>query len=155
MAKSDKEKQQGVEMASLSMEQLSQYNKQLTDEIENFSTSYQHLKAARERFHESKRCLEALKGFETDGQLLVPLTSSMYVEGTFGDLSTVIVDVGTGYFIRQSVPKAQDFTDRKMAMLKENMDELAKVVQMKQKQQDAIVRTMQEKIAEERARKST
>lgn len=33
--------------------------------------------------------------------MLVPLTSSLYVPGKLGDTSHVIVDVGTGYYVKK------------------------------------------------------
>lgn len=36
-----------------------------------------------------------------DKQVLVPLTSSLYVPGTLGDVSHVVVDIGTGYYVKK------------------------------------------------------
>lgn len=37
----------------------------------------------------------------TDKEILVPLTNSLYVPGKLKKTDTVIVDVGTGYFIEK------------------------------------------------------
>lgn len=37
----------------------------------------------------------------SDKQVLVPLTSSLYVPAKLGDTSNVVVDVGTGYFVKK------------------------------------------------------
>lgn len=34
-------------------------------------------------------------------QILVPLTSSLYVPGTIADTENVIVDVGTGFYVEK------------------------------------------------------
>ena len=36
-----------------------------------------------------------------DKTILVPLTSSLYVPGKLSNVETVIVDVGTGYFVEK------------------------------------------------------
>lgn len=41
-------------------------------------------------------------------EVLVPMTTSLYVPGTMADTETVIVDVGTGYFVekvRHTLPR--------------------------------------------------
>ena len=39
---------------------------------------------------------------ETEGKdMLVPLTSSMYVPGKLGSVDKVLLDVGTGYFVEK------------------------------------------------------
>lgn len=51
---------------------------------------------------------------DTDKQILVPLTTSLYVPGKLADTQNVIVDVGTGYFIEKvwtSGPHARFLTD--------------------------------------------
>jgi hypothetical protein len=37
-------------------------------------------------------------------QILVPLTSSLYVPGKMSDVESVIVDVGTGYYVKKVGP---------------------------------------------------
>lgn len=36
-----------------------------------------------------------------DREVLVPLTSSLYVPGKLGDTSHLIVDLGTGYYVKK------------------------------------------------------
>lgn len=38
---------------------------------------------------------------DIDKTILVPLTNSLYVPGKLSDLENVIVDVGTGYFVKK------------------------------------------------------
>ena len=38
--------------------------------------------------------------------MLVPLTTSLYVPGETAPLDTVLVDVGTGYYIEKSLKQA-------------------------------------------------
>ena len=41
---------------------------------------------------------------ETDKTILVPLTNSLYVPGKLKDTEHVIVDVGTGYYVKKVRP---------------------------------------------------
>jgi hypothetical protein len=45
--------------------------------------------------------LETVLTKETDKPILVPLTNSLYVPGKLSDAEHVLVDVGTGYFVKK------------------------------------------------------
>ena len=43
----------------------------------------------------------------TGKQVLVPLTSSLYVPGRLSDTETVVVDIGTGYYVKKVRPPSR------------------------------------------------
>eukprot|EP01012_Entosiphon_sulcatum_P041084 TRINITY_DN5486_c0_g1_i1.p1 TRINITY_DN5486_c0_g1~~TRINITY_DN5486_c0_g1_i1.p1 ORF type:complete len:160 (+),score=58.06 TRINITY_DN5486_c0_g1_i1:26-505(+) len=141
-----------VPINSLTPEQLGAAKERVDEEIQFLSSSLQTLRQARDRFQDSKQCLQTMKQYNPGDKVLVPLTSSLYVNGQFGDLNQVLVDVGTGYFIKQSNGKAQEFMDRKMGFLKENIDKVQEALQLKRKQQELIITEMQRKIMQEQER---
>ena len=55
---------------------------------------------------------EAHSKRDIDRTILVPLTNSLYVPGKLSDTENVIVDVGTGYYVKKviSVIHYHDFT---------------------------------------------
>ena len=55
-----------------------------------------------------------------DKEIMVPLTSSLYVPGVMEDNNTVLIEVGAAYFIEETVDKAKEYCDRKVKMLSEN-----------------------------------
>ncbi|MCJ1405379.1 subunit of tubulin prefoldin [Xylographa trunciseda] len=111
-----------VDLASLSVQQLSSVKKRLDDELEHLSISFTKLRAAQTKFRE---CLTSIRegvsaktagiqaqfswafgthdaDVSTGKALLVPLTTSLYVPGTLADADKVMVDVGTGFFIEKA-----------------------------------------------------
>lgn len=78
--------------------------------------------------------------------MLVPLTSSLYVPGKLGDVTKVLVDVGTGYFIEQSPADGADYSRRKVLLLKDNMEKLIEVITQKRKQATQVQQTFQAKV---------
>ena len=54
--------------------------------------------------------------------VLVPLTGSMYVPGQLSNPSKVIVDIGTGYYVEKESSAAQDYFNRKVKYVTENME---------------------------------
>lgn len=121
--------QSTVKLSSLSVQQLSQLKKQLDEELTHLSNSFQSLRAAQAKFKDCLKSLSAgLNPSAVDRQILVPLTSSLYVPGKLANADTVIVDVGTGFFVEKGVTDAKDFYDRKIASLDSNLKDLEKVI---------------------------
>jgi prefoldin alpha subunit len=61
----------------------------------------------------------------------VPLTQSLYVPGQLADTNSVIVDVGTGFYVEKSTADAIKFYNSKVDDLSKNLSDLEKVVQGK------------------------
>merc|ERR1719188_327758 len=76
------------------------------------------------RFSASVDTLKSVVPENQGKPVLVPLTSSLYVDGEMSNTSTVVVDVGTGYFIEMSVAKAKKFCDKRMKMLSGNSEKV-------------------------------
>mgnify|MGYP001109546894 CR=1 FL=1 len=51
------------------------------------------------KFQESKEVLVYLQNYGKDKEVMVPLTSSLYVPGVMEDTDNVLVEVGASYFI--------------------------------------------------------
>ena len=53
-------------------------------------------------------------------EVLVPLTSSLYVPGRMDDSKNVLIEAGAGYFIEKNTEQALDYCDRKAKQLNES-----------------------------------
>ena len=94
------------------------------------------------RYHTSGRALEGMEK-ETEGkEMLVPLTSSLYVPGKMGDTSKVLIDVGTGYFLEKTPTDGVDYCKRKVNLLRDNMEKLIEVISQKRKQVTQVQQTL-------------
>lgn len=97
-------------MSSLSVPQLRALQTRLTSELEHLTTSHTKLRAAQTKFQDCVRSInEGVVGSQqkgTDGKddVLVPLTSSLYVKGKLADREKVLVDVGTGFYVEKVGP---------------------------------------------------
>jgi len=119
-----------VPIEKLSPEQLQYVGQQLEGEINALSTSYSQLKIASQKFSENMEYVDDLSKCK-DKEILVPLTSSVYLPGKCSNVKTVTVDVGATYFIEMSLEKAKSFFNRKIKMLQENMDKIDKTLKTK------------------------
>ncbi|PWN99445.1 putative prefoldin subunit 5, partial [Tilletiopsis washingtonensis] len=124
--------QPGVDVGDLSPQQLLDVRSQLQSELQHLTASYGQLRAAQLKF---KGCLDALAalGPSAEGkETLVPLSASLYVPGRLRSTHTVIVDVGTGYFVEKDVESAATMYDGKVAALEANLQELQATILRKE-----------------------
>lgn len=68
------------------------------------------------------------------------MTTSLYVPGKLSTPNTVLVDVGTGFYVEKSPPDAKNFYNRKIEELGKNLGELEGIV----KQKDESLRVVEE-----------
>ncbi|KAL4111612.1 hypothetical protein PRIC1_003290 [Phytophthora ramorum] len=140
--------QNEVNLVDLSLEQLNSLKGQLEKELQQLTTSFGGLREAQSRFTESKEALKAMAAADLDKEVLVPLTASMFVPGKLANKTEVLVDVGTGYFVEQSVDKAEQFMDRKVEFLQSNTEQLKTVIDGKRNMLEAVLMIMQQKMQE-------
>jgi prefoldin alpha subunit len=48
--------------------------------------------------------------------MLVPVTDSMFVPGKLASSTEVLIDIGTGYFLKKSIPGAVKILDKKVGV---------------------------------------
>lgn len=59
--------------------------------------------------------------------MMVPLTDSLYAPGKVGSTDSVLLDIGTGYFVEYSPADGADYCKRKVLLLRENVEKLGEV----------------------------
>ncbi len=77
---------------------------------------------------------------------MVPLTSSMYIPGVLSNISSVLVDVGTGYFVEKEISDAKNFIKGKMEMIEGNLTKVAGAMSGKRRDLDAVSNILQAKL---------
>lgn len=71
--------------------------------------------------------------------MLVPLTNSLYVPGKIDNAESLLVDVGTGYFIEKSNAQAQEFLSRKIQMVASKVQDLEKAAAAQKEQLEMVM----------------
>ncbi|KAM7116579.1 prefoldin subunit 5 isoform 3-T3 [Molossus nigricans] len=122
---------QSVNITELNLPQLEMLKNQLDQEVEFLSTSITQLKMVQTKYVEAKDCLNVLNKSNEGKELLVPLTSSMYVPGKLHDVEHVLIDVGTGYYVEKTAEDAKDFFKRKIDFLTKQMEKIQPALQEK------------------------
>lgn len=143
-----------VDVHTLSGPQLAEVQQQLTQEIQHLTGSFQKLQQAQLKFNECKATVKVISSSDNENkELLVPLTSSLYVPGRVVDHDKVMVDVGTGYFVEKASKDAIEFFDKKTKTLQENLVDLEKIVAQKSSNLRVIEDALKQKIAAQQAEK--
>ena len=135
----------GLNLATLTAEQLKQVAEQLGQESYKLKESFDSLQAAVSRYTRSGNVLGKLKEEQEGKELWVPLTSSMYVRGALKSTEKVLVDIGTGYYVEKTVPGGENFCQRKVTLLKEHMQKVADAIGEKQQQEQQVVAVLASK----------
>ncbi|CAG9318694.1 unnamed protein product [Blepharisma stoltei] len=136
-----------MDAETLSPQQLHAIKGQLEEELEKLTTSFAQLRHARTKYMASRTALEDLEARD----VLVPLTASVYVPGRLIEPNKVMVEIGTGYFVEKTRDGGKEFCERKMKMLRENMDKVSNYINQRRKTLDLVVQTLQKKIKEQQA----
>ncbi|KAL2872029.1 prefoldin subunit 5 [Aspergillus lucknowensis] len=150
-----------VNISSLSVPQLRALQTRVSSELEHLTSSHAKLRAAQSRFRDCVRSInDGIVGSEKKGtqgrdEILVPLTSSLYVKGRLVDREKVLVDVGTGYYVEKTTAKAVEFYEQKVKELETNLTELEKLVQTKSSQQKLFEDALRQKLMSEGAASSS
>lgn len=62
---------------------------------------------------------------------MVPLTSSMYINGTIASNDKFLIDIGTGYYVEKNRDAAANYFKRKVAFVSQEVEKCAKITQQK------------------------
>ncbi|XP_026069060.1 prefoldin subunit 5-like [Carassius auratus] len=135
-----------VNLTELSLSQLEGLKTQLDQETEFLSSSIGQLKVVQTKYVEAKESLNVLNKSNEGKELLVPLTSSMYVPGKLNDVDHVLVDVGTGYFVEKKVEDGKEFFKRKIDFLTKQIEKIQPALQEKHAMKQAVVEVMNMKL---------
>ena len=107
------------------------------------------------KFEDSRDTLAYLKTYGKNKDLMVPMTSSLYVPGVMEDTDNVLVEVGASYFIEQSTEKAQDYCKRKHELLQGNARKVNDILAVKKVQMQKVQGELEKRMAAYQAQQQT
>ena len=143
------ETMQEIDITKLNLQQLSQLKQRLEQELQMYQSSLQSLKHAQTRYQSSKESIEKITPDCQGKEILVPLTGSIYVPGKIADAESVIIDIGTGYYVQKDLESAKDYMKRRVAFVTEQMEKIQAMGLEKGSIRDAVMEVMEGKIQQE------
>ena len=73
----------------------------------------------------------------------------MYVPAKMGPLADILVDVGTGYYVKKGAEASIKFFEKKASFLAENATKLQDIIEEKQRSLSAVSDVIRMKVEEE------
>jgi len=138
--------QQQIKVTDLDVPQLADVRRQLDEELTHLTNSFTQLKQAQAKFRSCMDNVVEVKPSNKDTTILVPLTNSLCVPGKLNDLENVIVDVGTGYYVKKTRAQATKHYQSKVDYLQSNLDTLQETILKKQEDLTFVANVLQSKI---------
>ncbi|KAG7743141.1 hypothetical protein KL923_000756 [Ogataea haglerorum] len=115
--------------------------------LEHLETSYQALKTAQAKYQECGDNVQRINATDRK-ELLVPLTSSLYVPGKVKDSNRFLIDVGTGYYIEKTTEEALAFFQNRLTKLTEDSKKLSQLINEKLQALERVDSILRAKIME-------
>lgn len=140
---------QQIPLDQLPVQQLNQIKRDIDQEINIFTDSINQLKVAQQKFSDSLDNLNRITKENEGKELMVPMTSSMYVPGILDDSTTVLVDIGTGYYAEKSVEEGKKYFRRKIEFVGKQLEKIHPAVLEKQRIRNAIVEALSSKLSQQ------
>lgn len=119
---------------------------QLENEIETLVESLKDLQEAKQKFKESLLAIEVQRQLPNDKQILVPLTTSMYVPGYITNTKEFLVDIGTQYLIEKDDKGAIEYFERKMKFIDKQVAKFSELLQTRLQYREKRVAMTQKKL---------
>jgi len=133
-----------INLMTLSPQQLQQLRQQVEQELQFYQEAIISLKEIQIKMSDASNCLRLLSPEKTD--LLVPVTSSMFVRGEVEDCEHVLIDIGTGYYVEKSIEDALDYFKRKVEFLGTQIEKVQAVGREKSTVRAAIMEVLEGKV---------
>ncbi|XP_065349258.1 prefoldin subunit 5 [Cloeon dipterum] len=132
----------------LGLPQLNNIKNGLEQELSLMQESLNTLKMAQQKFQQSADCMERIKPGSDGKDILVPLTGSMYVAGKLKDTDSILINIGTGYYVEKDAAGATDYFNRKVKFVTEQMEKIQAIGIEKNKIRETIAEMMQGMVAQ-------
>ncbi|GAB4818935.1 hypothetical protein N2152v2_005981 [Parachlorella kessleri] len=140
---------QRIPLDSLSAQELDSMRQQLEAEAQNLMQGLLALQQSAAKFAAAGQAVEYLHEQKQGQPVLVPLTESLYVSGSLETVDSVMLEVGTGYYVERDVEGGIDFCRRKVLTLKEKIEQVAQNIQQRRAMADHAAGALQAKLSQE------
>jgi prefoldin alpha subunit len=132
--------------ANLTVPQLQQHKQQLEQELVYLTDTVAKLKAAQQAYDMSGKVLAELTLDKQGKEMLVPLTNSVFVRGHVDDCKSVLVNIGTGYYVERPVAGAKSHCEERSKTLASNVGLFAKILGEKRNNLEMCMMILQKKL---------
>lgn len=136
-----------IDLTQLQPQQIIEFRKSTEEEVNHFTSSLQALQTAQSKL---KDCITSVENMENSKgeNLLVPITSSLYLPGKIAQKDEYLVDIGTGYFVSKLAKDSKLVYENKIKKLNEDSKKLKEILVQKNEILNSINLVLREKMIE-------
>ncbi|KAH3674644.1 hypothetical protein WICMUC_003190 [Wickerhamomyces mucosus] len=135
-----------IDITKLEPEQVLQLRKQFESELDHFTTSLNALSVALNRYKECIANINQVSDKNAEGkEILVPLSSSLYVPGKVKDNDKFLVDVGTGYYVEKNAKDSIEFYNSRIQQLNKDYQQVTSIINEKSQTLQRVDQVLREK----------
>lgn len=136
-----------IDLTQLQPQQIIEFRKSTEEEVNHFTSSLQALQTAQSKL---KDCITSVENMENSKgeNLLVPITSSLYLPGKIAQKDEYLVDIGTGYFVGKLAKDSKLVYENKIKKLNEDSKKLKEILVQKNEILNSINLVLREKMIE-------
>lgn len=147
-------RQRTIDLHQLQPQQIVELRKNTEQEINHFTQSLQALQTAQSKL---KECIASVENMAATPakELLVPLTSSLYLPGKIVDKDEYLVDIGTGYFVGKLGKEAKQVYEGKINKLNDDAKKLKDILAQKNDTLNTMSLVLREKMIEYEQQQAT
>lgn len=136
-----------VDISKLEPEQIASFRKQFEEELNHFSSSLNALNLALNKYKECVVNIQQVGDEKSEGKdILVPLSSSLYVPGKIKDNQKFLVDVGTGYYVEKNAEDATKFYEAKITQLNKDYQQVTQIINEKSQALQRVDQVLRQKV---------
>ncbi|KAI3428698.1 hypothetical protein D9Q98_007522 [Chlorella vulgaris] len=140
-----------VALSALSPQELAEVRQSLQQELQTMSQNAVTLQSTAAKFGVAGQAVEYLQDQKQGQPVLLPLTESLYVSGALESVESVLLEVGTGYYVERDVAGGVDYCRRKVLLVKEKMEQLSQLARERQAMLGQVEAALDQKLGEQQA----
>lgn len=140
--------QQRVDITLLQPQQLMEIRKSTEQEIQHFTQSLQALQTAQSKLQDCINTIDTMEKSQSEN-VLVPMTSSLYLPGKIAAKDQYLVDIGTGYFVEKNANDAKQVCKKKLSKLGDDSKKLKEILVQKNESVNTINLVLRKKVMEQ------
>lgn len=140
--------QRRVDLTQLQPQQLMELRKSTELEIQHFTQSLQALQTAQSKLQDCMNTIDNMEATKNEN-VLVPMTSSLYLPGRVVAKNDYLVDIGTGYFVEKNASDAKQVYQKKLTKLGDDLKKLRDILVLKNESINHINMVLRKKVMEQ------
>ncbi|PRW44299.1 prefoldin subunit 5 [Chlorella sorokiniana] len=140
-----------VSLNALGPQELVQVRQQLEQELQTMTQNAVALQGTAGKFAAAGQAVEYLQEQKQGQPVLLPLTESLYVGGALESVDSVLLEVGTGYFVERDIEGGVDYCRRKVLFVKDKLEQLSQLVKQRQAMLAQVDALLDQRMGEQQA----